>query len=83
MQSNEDKERQSMPTGVGVILVLLVMYLGFPAVLAYPIEKAGKHIPDYIMKPITFFFTPLFFIYDHSTTYKDWIEWQREKLGLK
>lgn len=66
------------------LLGALVLYIGFPVFLLYPVMKVfGNRLPEAVEAPLRVLFTPVMAAADHSTTYHRWIQWQCEVTGVR
>ena len=86
MEYSHDKATKTSPTWISVILVFIVLYFAFPAVLFYPLlkmEKEEKHIPAYIASTYWASATPIRYLVNNSETYEKWIDWQCTQLGVR
>lgn len=62
----------------------VVLYVGFPVFLVYPVVKVfGNKMPDAVEAPLRILFMPVVAAADHSKTYQRWITWQCEVTGLR
>jgi hypothetical protein len=66
-----------------VIVIVLIIYMAFPAFIVYPFAKPmGKPTPRWFDETVMIVFIGPVLLIKYSEHYYSWINWQLELLGL-